>query len=448
MEAYCVKCREKREVKDGQAEYNAVGTPVTRGICSVCGTKMYRMGRTTAHEGIPKPVIIPKKVIRKGKLVIVESPAKAKTVGRFLGEDYTVKASVGHVRDLLRSQLSVDIENNFRPKYRVPNDKREVVKELKELAGKVEQIYLATDPDREGEAIAWHLVESAEIDPKLTQRVVFHEITNEAVADAFSHPREIDMDLVNAQQARRILDRLVGYGISPILWAKVRGRLSAGRVQSVALRLIVERDREIDAFIPDEYWTIAADLVPEGGKTSYIAKLSKIDGDDPQFQNEAEVMPVVADMEKAQYIVNNIKRGQRRRRPLAPFITSSMQQEASRRFGYTSRRTMRIAQQLYEGINIGNGGETGLITYIRTDSTHIAAPAVNEARSFIEERYGKDFLPDTPPGTRLDQLQPRKRMKPFGLQLYYSNRKQSKNFSHVTNTACINSFGNDSSLLK
>lgn len=397
MEAYCVKCREKREVKDGQAEYNAVGTPVTRGICSVCGTKMYRMGRTTAHEGIPKPVIVPKKVVRKGKLVIVESPAKAKTVGRFLGKDYTVKASVGHVRDLLRSQLSVDIENNFQPKYRVPNEKRPVVKELKKLAGKAEQIYLATDPDREGEAIAWHLVESAEIDPKLTQRVVFHEITNEAIADAFSHPREIDMDLVNAQQARRILDRLVGYGISPILWAKVRGRLSAGRVQSVALRLIVERDREIDAFIPDEYWTIAADLVPEGGKTSYIAKLSKIDGDDPQFQNEAEVMPVVADMEKAPYIVNNIKRGKRRRRPSAPFITSSMQQEASRRFGYTSRRTMRIAQQLYEGIDIGNGGETGLITYIRTDSTHIAAPAVNEVRKFIEERYGKDFLPDIAP---------------------------------------------------
>jgi len=397
LEAYCVKCREKREVKDGKAEYNAVGTPVTRGICSVCGTKMYRMGRTTAHEGIPKPVIVPKKVVRKGKLVIVESPAKAKTVGRFLGKEYTVKASVGHVRDLLRSQLSVDIENNFQPKYRVPNEKRPIVKELKKLAGKAEQIYLATDPDREGEAIAWHLVESAEIDPKLTQRVVFHEITKEAVANAFSHPHEIDMDLVNAQQARRILDRLVGYGISPILWAKVRGRLSAGRVQSVALRLIVERDREIDAFAPDEYWTIAADLIPEGGKTSYIAKLFKIDGDDPQFQNEAEVMPVVADMEKAQYIVNKIKRGQRRRRPSAPFITSSMQQEASRRMGYTSRRTMMLAQQLYEGINIGNGGETGLITYIRTDSTHIASPAINEVRGFIEKRYGRGFLPDKAP---------------------------------------------------
>jgi len=334
---------------------------------------------------------------RSGKLVIVESPAKARTVGRFLGKGYTVRASVGHVRDLLRSSLSVDVENNFTPKYRVPNEKKEVVKELKELARQHSEIYLATDPDREGEAIAWHLMEAAQIEPKLAKRVVFHEITQTAIEDAFSHPREINMDLVNAQQARRVLDRLVGYSISPILWEKVRNRLSAGRVQSVALRLIVEREREIDAFIPVEYWTIAAEFKPQGIRSTYIAKLAKIDAVDPELPDEATVLPIVTDMEAATYSIARIKRGERRRKPLAPFITSTMQQEASRKLGYTARRTMSIAQQLYEGLDVGEGGSTGLITYMRTDSTNIAEVAQKEAREYIQQIYGQSFLPETPP---------------------------------------------------
>ena len=397
MEAYCVKCREKREIKDPQAEFNAVGAPVTKGTCSICGTKVYRMGNTPAHEGLEKPKSVPRKTVRKGNLVIVESPAKAKTVGRFLGKDYIVRASVGHVRDLLKSQLSVDVDHDFQPKYRVPNEKKQVVKELKELASKAEQVFLATDPDREGEAIAWHLMEAASIDPKVSKRVVFHEITNNAVAEAFANPRTIDMDLVDAQQARRILDRLVGYGISPILWSKVRSRLSAGRVQSVALRLIVEREREIDAFVPVEYWTIAAELLPEGGKTTYIAKLAKIDGSDPDLTNETGSLEVVADMRGAIYTVDSIKRGQRRRKPSAPFITSTLQQEASRKLGFTTRKTMALAQQLYEGIDVGEGGVAGLITYMRTDSTNVAEQAITETRDFILKRYGEKFLPAQPP---------------------------------------------------
>jgi DNA topoisomerase-1 len=351
------------------------------------------MGYTPAHEGM----IAPKKGDnRKGKLVIVESPAKARTVGRFLGKGYTVKASVGHVRDLLHSQLSVDVEHDFAPKYRVPNEKRPVVKELQALAKSHAEIFLATDPDREGEAIAWHLLESAKIEPKRTRRVVFHEITEPAINEAFSHPRDINMDLVDAQQARRILDRLVGYNLSPLLWRKVRSRLSAGRVQSVALRLVVEREREIDAFNPVEYWSIAAELRPEGVKDTFVAKLAKIDGDDPVLGNETVVKPILVDMEKAAYVISKIKRGERRRKPQAPFTTSTMQQEASRRLGYTARRTMALAQQLYEGVDLGEGA-VGLITYMRTDSTNVAETAQVEARQFIGERYGEKFLPPEPP---------------------------------------------------
>jgi DNA topoisomerase I len=399
LKAYCVKCREKREIIDPNAEYNAAGAPVTIGTCSVCDTKVYRMGRTEAHEGIPKLKVTrkKKKVQRKGKLVIVESPAKAKTVSRFLGKGYTVRASVGHVRDLLRSKLSVDVDNDFKPRYRVPNEKREVVKELKKLAQKAEKVYLATDPDREGEAIAWHLMEAAEIEEKRTNRVVFHEITEDAVDRAFSNPRCIDMDLVDAQQARRILDRLVGYGISPILWKKVRSRLSAGRVQSVALRLIVEREREIDAFEPVEYWSIEADLLPEGGKVPYRAKLAKINGEDPVLGSESDVELILADMRKTIYTVEKIKHGKRRRNPSAPFITSTLQQDASRKLGFSARKTMAVAQQLYEGMELDGEGTTGLITYMRTDSTHISDVAMKEVRDYIQNRYGKGFLPESPP---------------------------------------------------
>jgi DNA topoisomerase-1 len=394
MEAYCMKCKTKREIQNPEATFNAKASPVTIGTCLVCGTKLYRMGKTSAHEGLTPPE---PKSNRDGKLVIVESPAKAKTVGRFLGKGYTVRASVGHVRDLLRSQLSVDVDNHFTPKYRVPNEKKEVVKELKGLAKKAEEVYLATDPDREGESIAWHLMEAAQIEPKLAKRVVFHEITESAINEAFSHPREINADLVNAQQARRILDRLVGYSISPILWEKVRSRLSAGRVQSVALRLIVEREREIEAFVPVEYWTIGAELKPDGLKSTFITKLAKIDGNDPELPSEEIVKPILIDMETAAYVITKVKRGERRRKPAAPFITSTLQQEASRKLGFTAKRTMGLAQGLYEGQDVGEGGTTGLITYMRTDSTNISELAQNEARAYVMSKYGADFLPSEPP---------------------------------------------------
>ncbi|MGB8980611.1 MAG: type I DNA topoisomerase, partial [Anaerolineales bacterium] len=400
MEAYCMKCKTKREVQDPVAGFNAKGSPVTIGVCPVCGTKLYRMGKTEAHAGLvppEKPAKVAKVEKREGKLVVVESPAKAKTVGRYLGKGYTVRASVGHVRDLLKSQLSVDVENNFEPKYRVPNEKKDVVKDLKKLAQKAEEIYLATDPDREGEAISWHLLEAAQIDPERAKRVVFHEITESAVKEAFSHPRPINMDLVDAQQARRILDRLVGYSISPLLWQKVRGRLSAGRVQSVALRLIVEREREIDAFVPVEYWSIHAEFQPEGLKSTFTAKLARIDEKDPELPNEETVKPVLVDMETAAYQVTKVKRGERRRKPSAPFTTSTLQQEASRKLGFTARRTMALAQGLYEGQEVGNGGTTGLITYMRTDSTNVSAGAQTEARQYITNKYGADFLPAEAP---------------------------------------------------
>ena len=398
MEAYCVKCKTKREMIDPKPEFTANATPGTRGTCPVCGTTLFRMGRTPAHEGMVPPEKVKKarQKKRKGKLVIVESPAKARTVGNFLGKTYTVKASVGHVRDLLRSQISVDVENGYTPKYRVPNEKRPVVKELKKLAKNAAEVYLATDPDREGEAIAWHLLESVELDPEITQRVIFHEITKPAVAEAFSQPREINMDLVDAQQARRILDRLVGYNLSPLLWRKVRSRLSAGRVQSVALRLIVEREREIEDFIPQEYWSIEAELQPEGTQDSFVAKLAHVDGKEPLLENEESVQPIVADMETGAYEITKIKRGERKRRPSPPFITSTLQQEASRRLGFSARRTMALAQQLYEGIDVGNGGLVGLITYMRTDSTNVSPLAQKEAAKFIAQRYGEKFLPAKP----------------------------------------------------
>jgi DNA topoisomerase-1 len=394
MEAYCMKCKDKREMIDAEASFNASGAPITRGKCPVCGTKMFRTGRTEAHASIKPPSPDDKRV---GKLVIVESPAKAKTVGRFLGKGYTVRASVGHVRDLLRSQLSVDVDHDFQPKYRVPNEKKAVVKELKQLAKTHAEIYLATDPDREGEAISWHLLEAAEIDPKRVHRVTFHEITESAISEAFGHSRSIDMNMVNAQQARRVLDRLVGYSISPILWEKVRSRLSAGRVQSVAMRLIVEREREIDDFIPKEYWSISAEFKPEGVKQTFVAKLSKIDEKDFEINSKAEVDPLLVDLEKTTYNITRIKHGERRRKPAAPFITSTLQQEASRKLGFTAKRTMGLAQGLYEGQDVGEGGTTGLITYMRTDSTNISVVARDDARSYIANRYGSDFIPSQPP---------------------------------------------------
>ncbi len=391
--AYCVKCKVKREMKDPQPVYTKAGRAATVGICPVCGTKMFRMGKTPAHDDIPKPDP-PRK---DGKLVIVESPAKARTVGRFLGNPYRVKASIGHVRDLLRSRLSVDVENDFKPTYRVPKEKKDVVKELQEEVKKAGEVYLATDPDREGEAIAWHLMEAAKISKKQARRVVFHEITKEAIDEAFSHPRDIDMNLVNAQQARRILDRLVGYKISPLLWERVRNRTSAGRVQSVALRLIVEREREIEAFVPEEYWSIDAELAKrEKKRRSFTAKLHRIRGEEVDLKSEEDVQKIVDELEKATYVVTKVHKGQRKRNPSPPYTTSTMQQEASRRLGFTANRTMRIAQQLYEGVEIGEEGSVGLITYMRTDSVNVAEVAQQEARAYIAEKYGEKFRPAKP----------------------------------------------------
>ncbi len=417
LEGYCFKCREKRIMEDPKAEWAANGSPGTRGTCPVCGGTIYKTGHTPAHDSLPKPKI-EKKAKKKGKgkgkkkkkssnrrsgkLVVVESPAKARTIGKYLGRGYKVVSSVGHVRDLLKSRLSVDVENEFEPEYRVPNDKRKVVKELAAAAEKSKEIFLATDPDREGEAIAWHVMESAEMDPERTRRVVFQEITKPAIINAFEHPREIDMDRVNAQQTRRILDRLVGYKLSPLLWRKVRGRLSAGRVQSVALRLVVEREREIDEFEPEEYWTIEAELSQQKYRTEkprsfFQARLHKLKGEDPVLSSEAEVQPHVEQLNKAEWTVNDVRLGKRKRHPAAPFTTSTMQQEASRKINFGTNKTMRIAQQLYEGVDIGSEGTVGLITYMRTDSVTVSKEAQNEARGYIIENFDADHVPDKPP---------------------------------------------------
>lgn len=398
------------------AEWAANGAPGTRGKCPVCGGTIYKTGYTPAHENLPKPEIKPrpkkrskkkkKKARRRsGKLVIVESPAKAKTISRYLGRGYTVKSSVGHVRDLLKSRLSVDVENDYHPRYRVPNDKRKTVKELKAAAAKAKEIYLATDPDREGEAIAWHVMESADMDPERTKRVVFHEITKPAIQAAFEHPREIDMDRVDAQQARRILDRLVGYKLSPLLWRKVRGRLSAGRVQSVAVRLVVEREREIERFVPEEYWTIDAELSQEQYRGQekrpfFVAGLHKIKGEDPQLGSEEAVKPHLQTLQRATWTVGEVRLGKRKRRPAAPFTTSTMQQEASRRLNFSTGRTMRIAQQLYEGADVGEDDSVGLITYMRTDSVTVSREAQKEARDYIEAQFGQEYTPDKSPTYR------------------------------------------------
>ncbi len=319
-----------------------------------------------------------------------------------MGKKFKVKASVGHVRDLLRSKLSVDVENDFEPRYRIPNEKRDVVKELRKAAQKAGDIYLATDPDREGEAIAWHLGAVLRVPQERLHRVVFHEITAEAVQQAFEDPHGLNMDLVDAQQARRILDRLVGYKLSPLLWRKIRSRLSAGRVQSVALRLIVERQREIDAFVPEEYWSIDAELRPQepledGKQTAFTASLSRIRGEKFELHSEDEVKSILDDLEDAIYVVSGVREGTRRRNTSPPYTTSTMQQEAARKLHFSARKSMRIAQQLYEGLDLGNGNPEGLITYMRTDSTNIAETAQNAARDYVKKRYGPKFLPAKPP---------------------------------------------------
>jgi DNA topoisomerase-1 len=370
---------------------------------------MFKMGKTPGHAGLDKAAhtVVSRRsealaAMRNGpKLVIVESPAKARTVGKFLGQGYAVRSSVGHIRDLPQNRLGVDVENDFAPHYVVPAKRQEVVRDLRQEAKTASEIYLATDPDREGEAISWHLVSALgnSANKKPIHRVEFHEITQEAIGHAFAHPRDIDMQRVNAQQARRILDRLVGYKLSPLLRDKMsRKGLSAGRVQSVAVRLVVEREREIQAFVPVEYWSLEAELAKQEAKRrSFRAKLWRIRSEEVVLKNRDDTYKIVADLEGASYTVARVDKKERRRNPSAPFTTSTMQQEASRRLGFTAKRTMAVAQQLYEGLDIGPEGSVGLITYMRTDSTNVAESAQAEARDYITQRFGADFMPPKPP---------------------------------------------------
>ncbi|MGG3306376.1 type I DNA topoisomerase [Paenibacillus lautus] len=327
-------------------------------------------------------------------LVIVESPAKAKTIGKYLGSKYIVKASMGHVRDLPKSQIGVEVENDFNPKYITIRGKGSVLKELKDASKKVKKVYLAADPDREGEAIAWHLAHALELDDTQSLRVVFNEITKTAVKDAFKTPRKINMDLVNAQQARRILDRLVGYKISPILWKKVKKGLSAGRVQSVAVKIILDRENEISAFVPEEYWTITAKLAIKG--SAFEAKFTQLNGAKKELTNEQEVNEILEAIRDASFQVGEVKERERQRHPSPPFTTSSLQQEAARKLGFRAAKTMSVAQQLYEGVELGKEGTVGLITYMRTDSTRISGTAQEEAKEYITEKYGDPFVPENP----------------------------------------------------
>ena len=337
-------------------------------------------------------------------LVIVESPAKARTVGQILGNKYVVTASQGHVRDLPKSKIGVDVEQDFEPSYVIMKDKQSLLTQIKKAGKEAKQVFLATDPDREGEAISWHLQTAADWGSLATppKRVVFHEITKEAVEEAFRNPREIDMQLVNAQQARRILDRLVGYQISPLLWRRVQRGTSAGRVQSVSLRMVVDREREIEAFIPVESWTIDNILRKAGSeaieKNQLSASLHSVKGDRARISipKEEDARRYESELADADYKVAEVRKRDVRQRPSAPFTTSTMQQEAGRKLRFTAQRTMAVAQQLYEGLNVGSEGQIGLITYMRTDSTQVASTALEEVREYIQARYGKDHLPAKP----------------------------------------------------
>lgn len=331
------------------------------------------------------------------KLVIVESPAKAKTIGKYLGRGYKVTASMGHVRDLPASTLGIDVENGYKPKYITIKGKQKLVKELKAEAKKCDGVLLATDPDREGEAISWHLANILGLDPAAPNRVTFDEITKKGVKEGMAHPRAINIDLFNAQQARRELDRLVGYKLSPFLWKKVRRGLSAGRVQSVAVRLIRDREIEIENFKPDEYWNIDALLHPQGEKGEFTARLAATaDGKKLTVTDKQQADAVLAALDGKDYTITKIEKGKRRRQPAPPFITSTLQQDASRAFGFSATRTMRAAQTLYEGVDIAGHGTVGLITYMRTDSLRIAAEAQAAAKTFIADRWGEGYVCKTP----------------------------------------------------
>ncbi|MCI7107999.1 MAG: type I DNA topoisomerase [Lachnospiraceae bacterium] len=325
-------------------------------------------------------------------LVIVESPAKVKTIKKFLGKNYEVMASNGHVRDLPKSQLGFSPENDFEPKYITIRGKGEILAKLRKEVKKADKIYLATDPDREGEAISWHLTKALKLEDKDVSRISFNEITKSAVKASLKNPREIDMDLVDAQQARRMLDRMVGYRISPLLWAKVKRGLSAGRVQSVALRIVCDREAEIDAFIPEEYWSLEAALLPEGEKKPIIAKLADYKGEKIEIHSQEQMDQVLDEMKNQDFVIKSIKKGERTKKAPLPFTTSTLQQEASKVLNFPISKTMRIAQQLYEGVDIKGQGTVGIITYLRTDSVRISEEADETARAFIHENYGDEYL--------------------------------------------------------
>jgi DNA topoisomerase-1 len=329
-------------------------------------------------------------------LVIVESPAKANTINKFLGSDFIVKASVGHVKDLPEKELGVDIEHDFEPRYVTIRGRGRIIKELKRVSQNVGTIYLAPDPDREGEAIAWHVAEELKDRGKRIYRVLVNEITKKAVLDAIKNPGQLQRSKYEAQQARRILDRLVGYQISPLLWDKVRRGLSAGRVQSVAVRIICEREREVNTFIPKEYWTITARLKKPSSEDTFEAKLTKVKGEKADISTEAMVKGIVQELEGADYVVSRVERKERKRYALPPFVTSKLQQEAARKLRFSAKKTMMVAQRLYEGIELGAEGSVGLITYMRTDSTRVSEEALKEVRNYIGQRFGAPFLPDKP----------------------------------------------------
>ena len=319
-------------------------------------------------------------------LVIVESPAKVKTIKKFLGSNYVVAASNGHVRDLPKSQLGIDVENDYEPKYITIRGKGEILANLRKEVKKADKVYLATDPDREGEAISWHLSKALKLEDKKVYRISFNEITKNAVKASLKNPRDIDMDLVDAQQARRVLDRVVGYRISPLLWAKVKRGLSAGRVQSVALRIIADREAEIDAFIPEEYWSLEAELKVKGERKPLIAKFYGTEKEKMTIESKEQLEQIMKDLDGAEYKVDEIKKGERTKKAPVPFTTSTLQQEASKALNFATSKTMRIAQQLYEGVDIKGSGTVGIITYLRTDSTRISEEADASVRNYIGEQ--------------------------------------------------------------
>ena len=330
-------------------------------------------------------------------LVVVESPAKAKTIEKFLGKNYTVLASMGHLRDLPKSQFGIDVENNFAPKYINIRGKGDIIKKLKTAAKNADKVFLASDPDREGEAIAWHLAHILNIDNNENCRIVFNEITKNAIQGAVKKPNKINHDRVDAQQARRMLDRIVGYKLSPLLWKKVRKGLSAGRVQSVTVKMICDREKEIERFISKEYWSIPVKLKEHNKGSNFEAMLTSCRGEKIEINDEATAEKIKNELEQASFIVADVKKRERQRKPVAPFITSTLQQDASRKLGFTSRKTMMVAQQLYEGVELGRKGPVGLITYMRTDSTRISEIAQQEAATYIVEKFGDSYLPATPP---------------------------------------------------